>query len=161
MRRKLKETSITSIPPSANPLPPSAENSQEADSRASSRGRKRSFDEDETEINEDESAHRRKRSRSSNVEEEEDEARLTPPMNMEKSEADPTAKDASSNIMSPRKKRSRDQLDKAEVAADKKEVTEVAENEPSTEKTLAEGEPEKKRHRDDPQEKEKVGLQLL
>lgn len=161
VRRKLKETSITSIPPSADPVPSSAENSQEADSRASSRGRKRSFDEDETETNEDESAHRRKRSRSSNIEEEENEGRLTPPMNMEKSEADPTAKDASSNIMSPRKKRSRDQLDKAEVAADKKEAKEVAENEQSTAKTLAEGEPEKKRHRDDPQEKEKVRLQLL
>ena len=162
VRRKLKETSITSIPTIANSIPTATEESQEGtNSRASSRGRKRSFNEDETEINEDESGHRRKRSRSSNVEEGENEAKLTPPINTEKGEADTAAKDASSNIMSPRKKRSRDQLDKTEVTADKKEAKEVAQDEQSTKKTPAEGEPEKKRHRDDPQEKEQVGLQLL
>lgn len=148
VRRKLKETSITSVPQNANPTG--------TDSRASSRGRKRSFDEEEPD-NEDESAHRRKRSRSSNIEEDENGEKPTTPTDTERKEADAAAaENASSKLMSPRRKRSRDQLDKTEAAADKKGDKEAAENEPSTEKTTAEGEPEKKRHRDDPENKEKV-----
>lgn len=157
VRRKLKETSITSVPKSTNPASFSTEDSQEGtDSRASSRGRKRSFDEEEPESNEDESAHRRKRSRSSNIEEDENGEKPTTPTDVERKEADAAADNASSKLMSPRRKRSRDQLDKTEAMADKKGDKEVVENEPSTEKTEAEGEPEKKRHRDDPENKEKV-----
>ena len=154
VRRKLKETSITSVPQSANPTSFPAEDSKEGtDSRASSRGRKRSFDDEEPE-NDDESAHRRKRSRSSNIEEDENEEKPTTPTDVERKESDTVADNASSKLMSPRRKRSRDQLDKTEASAGEKGDKEVAENEPSTEKTTTEGEPEKKRHRDDPQNKE-------
>ncbi|ODM16528.1 hypothetical protein SI65_08035 [Aspergillus cristatus] len=137
VRRKLKETSITSAPQSLNPA--NAEESQHGgNSRASSRGRKRSFNEDE-ENNEEDAGHRRKRSRSSNVEE----------------ETGKVQNDLSSKIMSPQKKRSRDQLDKEEPktggAASKKVTEDSAEKEA---KPAAEGEPEKKRHRDDSQERE-------
>lgn len=146
VRRKLKETSITSAPQNANTTGP--------DSRASSRGRKRSFDEEEPE-NEDESAHRRKRSRSSNIEENENGEKPTTPTDTERKDVD-AAENASSKLMSPRRKRSRDQLDKTEANASKKGDKETTENEPSAEKATAEGEPEKKRHRDDPENKEKV-----
>lgn len=156
MRRKLKETSITSVPPSSNPVNTSVNESQEGgNSRASSRGRKRSFNEDEAESNEDDPGHRRKRSRSSNVEED----KMTP------AETDTAAKDAPPNIMSPKKKRSRDQLDKeepkAEGAADKKEGEDSAKNGVSAEKPTTEGEPEKKRHRDDSQERDSVSYSLF
>ena len=147
VRRKLKETSITSVPPSSNPV---SESQDGGNSRAGSRGRKRSFNEDEAESNEDDPGHRRKRSRSSNVEED----KVTP------GETDTAAKESPSNIMSPKKKRSRDQLDKeepkAEGAADKKVSEDAAKNGVSTENATAEGEPEKKRHRDDSQERDSV-----
>ena len=147
VRRKLKETSITSVPPSSNPV---SESQDGGNSRAGSRGRKRSFNEDEAESNEDDPGHRRKRSRSSNVEED----KATP------AETDTAAKESPSNIMSPKKKRSRDQLDKeepkAEGAADKKVSEDAAKNGVSTENATAEGEPEKKRHRDDSQERDSV-----
>lgn len=152
MRRKLKETSITSVPSSAIPVNTSIQETQEESNRASSRGRKRSFNEDETEIIEDEAAHRRKRSRSSNLENEDSTSE-----NVEKTETEPAAKDPS-NVMSPRKKRSRDQLDKDEdktEAADK-ETKDSAEKGASAEKPAAGGEPEKKRHRDDSQERDSV-----
>lgn len=140
VRRKLKETSITSAPQSLNPA--NAEESQHGgNSRASSRGRKRSFNEDEQENNEEDAGHRRKRSRSSNVEE----------------GIGKVQNDLSSKIMSPQKKRSRDQLDKEEpkigAAAGKKVTEDSAEKEA---KPAAEGEPEKKRHRDDSQERGSV-----
>ena len=109
-------------------------------SRASSRGRKRSFNEDEEEYNED-TGHRRKRSRSSNVEE----------------ETGKVQNNLSSKIMSPLKKRSRDQLDKEEPKTEDAASKKVTKNSAEIEaKPAAEGEPEKKRHRDDSQERESV-----
>jgi len=139
VRRKLKETSITSAPQSLNPA--DAEESQHGgNSRASSRGRKRSFNEDEEEYNED-TGHRRKRSRSSNVEE----------------ETGKVQNNLSSKIMSPLKKRSRDQLDKEEPKTEDAASKKVTKNSAEIEaKPAAEGEPEKKRHRDDSQERESV-----
>lgn len=140
VRRKLKETSLTSAPRSLNPA--NAEGSQhDGNKRASSRGRKRSFNEDEEENIEEDAGHRRKRSRSSNVEE----------------ETGKVQNNLSSKIMSPQKKRSRDQLDKEEPkmegTAGEKVAEETAEKEV---KSVAEGEPEKKRHRDNSQERESV-----
>lgn len=140
VRRKLKETSITSAPQSLNPA--NAEESQHGrTNRASSRGRKRSFNEDEEENIEEDASHRRKRSRSSNVEE----------------EIGKVQNNLSSKIMSPQKKRSRDQLDKEEPKTEGAAGKKVAENSAENEaKPAAEGEPEKKRHRDDSQEREPV-----
>ncbi|PYI26393.1 hypothetical protein BP00DRAFT_419711 [Aspergillus indologenus CBS 114.80] len=153
VRNKLKETSITSVSKADDDAGP-----QEGEtSRASSRGRKRSFDEDQPEKMEEDSGHRRKRSRDSNTEEEGGEGES----NVAAVDApSQSTEDLSRKILSPKKKRSRDQLDKDE--AKPAETTEpvdqstTTEKEAATEKSAAEGEPEKKRHRDDSQEREKV-----
>ena len=124
-------------------------NTQEGDSsRASSRGRKRSFDEDQTENNEDDSGHRRKRSRDSNTDEE----------NAGNEKKEQTAEELSRKILSPKKKRSRDQLDKddSKIAAAGEKLVQVAAEDAVTEKSGVEGQPEKKRHTDDSREKETV-----
>lgn len=149
VRRKLRETTITSAP--KNPTTDaSAEGAQNDDSsRNSSRGRKRSFDEDEPEKMDayseasDGSGHRRKRSRDSNPEDQES-------GDAEKAQ---NADSAERKILSPKKKRSRDQVDKDEP---KQAVAEQLEVKDSSEAGLskpAEGEPEKKRHRDDSRER--------
>ncbi|PLB48010.1 hypothetical protein P170DRAFT_202818 [Aspergillus steynii IBT 23096] len=162
VRNKLKETSITSVPTSFT------EQAQPQDggnpSRDSSRGRKRSFDDDEPEKSDDDgemddAGHRRKRSRDSSYEE----ANATVSKTEEGQQPAPSknADDLSRKILSPKKKRSRDQLDKDETKTDdgameSEKTTAAAENGALSEKTSAEGEPEKKRHRDTSQEREKA-----
>ncbi|RAL11595.1 Ran-binding domain-containing protein [Aspergillus homomorphus CBS 101889] len=148
VRNKLKETSITSVSKTDD-----ARQEEGNTSRDSSRGRKRSFDEDQTEKMEDDLGHRRKRSRDSNTEEENIAAAVDAPSQ--------SVEDLSRKILSPKKKRSRDQLDKDE--AKPAETTEhvdqsVPEKDIATEEPVAEGEPEKKRHRDDSQEREKAPI---
>lgn len=158
VRRKLKETTITSAPKNAtaDALP---EDAQKGDSsRDSSRGRKRSFDEDEPEKGDayseatDESGHRRKRSRDSNPEEDK-EGGATAQSEKPQNDDAPERK-----ILSPKKKRSRDQVDKEETkeqaAGEKLEKKDSSETAPSSDKPLAEGEPEKKRHRDESRERD-------
>ncbi|KAL4986327.1 hypothetical protein BDW68DRAFT_188919 [Aspergillus falconensis] len=143
VRNKLKETTITSAP-----------NQRGDSSRASSRGRKRSFDDDEEENHEDDSGHRRKRSRDSNTEEMADAA----PDQPEQPQVQAQLQDSSSGL---KKKRSRDQLDKDEAKVEEKgekaEAKVFSESAASAEKTTvtatAEGEPEKKRHRDESKER--------
>ncbi|PWY73637.1 hypothetical protein BO70DRAFT_354875 [Aspergillus heteromorphus CBS 117.55] len=139
VRNKLKETSITSAPKHTTE---ESANAQDGDSsRNSSRGRKRSFDEDQPEYTEDDQGHRRKRSRDSATEEENANAEAQPQ----------EAEELSRKILSPKKKRSRDQLDKDESkAGDAAEKSNhKAAEEVSTEKSTMEGQPEKKRHTDD------------
>ncbi|KAL4762026.1 uncharacterized protein BDW70DRAFT_149752 [Aspergillus foveolatus] len=149
VRNKLKKTTITSAP-----------NQRDDSSRASSRGRKRSFNSDE-ENPEDDSGHRRKRSRDSNTEEMADTApaKETTAVTLkldeqeEQPQAQAQAQDSASGL---KKKRSRDQLDKDEAKVEDKaaktEVKDSSESGVSAEKiaatATAEGEPEKKRHRD-------------
>lgn len=134
-------------------------NTQEgSSSRASSRGRKRSFDEDEPEKNEDDAGHRRKRSRDSNSEEENANADVDVEV-PQLQKGDEVTRD----IAVPKKKRSRDQLDKDEstVGASGEKAEQNAAEEASTERTEVEGQPEKKRHTDDAREKESVGAMGL
>ncbi|KAE8390843.1 hypothetical protein BDV23DRAFT_77724 [Aspergillus alliaceus] len=152
VRNKLKETSITSAPnPSTTGA--SAEHEQNGEtSRSSSRGRKRSFDEDQPETLGEDNGHRRKRSRDSKVDEDEDVSSLKAP-EVQPAQTHTTA-DPTGNILSPKKKRSRDQLDKDEPKVDTVDNSDSktsVENDTSTEASA--GEPEKKRHRDASQER--------
>ncbi|CEL01386.1 hypothetical protein ASPCAL00970 [Aspergillus calidoustus] len=144
VRNKLKETSITAAPKTTSTT---FETAQEGESsRESSRGRKRSFDDDEMENTEDEPGHRRKRSRDSSTEEP-----TTKPDEGLAPESGSTLK----------KKRSRDQLDKDEKTEEKGEkpnVKDSTEGGASAGTPAAEGQPEKKRHRDDSQERGSVPL---
>ncbi|KAL2834418.1 hypothetical protein BDW59DRAFT_168677 [Aspergillus cavernicola] len=121
VRNKLKETSITSAP-----------NAYADTNRASSRGRKRSFDDDEMENNDDE------------------------PNTTAKVEEEQTGRPGSTL----KKKRSRDQLDqddsKAEYQGEKAEAKNTLDSGALAGKPAAEGEPEKKRHRDESQERAPV-----
>lgn len=166
MRNKLKETSITSVPKSSTEQAELQEG--ENPSRDSSRGRKRSFDDDEPEKSDqdgemDEAGHRRKRSRDSSYEE----ANATVSKSgEEQQQPEQNAGDLARKILSPKKKRSRDQLDKDETKTEDSALvpeskTGAAENGAPTEKSSVEGEPEKKRHRDASQEREKVNDSLL
>ncbi|KAL2004390.1 hypothetical protein VTN02DRAFT_1 [Thermoascus thermophilus] len=157
VRRKLKETTIEEASkPSANI---SGNQSIEIDANSDngsvgSRGRKkRSFDDlqtdnkDATAGSTDETGHRRKRSRDSKTEDDVDgdskaSGVQTPP------EKPPNADDVAKQILSPKKKRSIDQLDN-----DAKNVAGKPEEAPG-EKAPAEGEPERKRYRDSSQEKD-------
>ena len=150
VRNKLKETTITSAPTNPVSEDPSNGSGHQApgseDSRASSRGRKRSFNEDQPDM-EDDPEHRRKRSRDSNPEDEDD-AQVE------------MADEGAEKKLGPKKKRSRDQLDKDEPAAEdvakKSNDKSSEENGAAQDKPEAEGEPEKKRHRDE--EKGSVSL---
>ncbi|GAD93793.1 nuclear protein export protein Yrb2 [Paecilomyces variotii No. 5] len=138
VRQKLKETTIAGNTDTSK-------NTDTSDSRSTSRGRasrKRSFDDLQTENNDaaseskDENGHRRKRSRDSKEP-------TTPPAEQSKE-----ANDAS-KILSPKKKRSLDQLEKDDAKAE----------EPAGKVTSKNGlaEPEKKRHRDNSQERRSSG----
>ncbi|KAL5339562.1 hypothetical protein BJX70DRAFT_363236 [Aspergillus crustosus] len=147
VRNKLKETSITPAPKTSN----AADTAQEAESSSeSSRGRKRSFgdDDDHMENNDDEPGHRRKRSRDSSTEE----AKADTP---ELGQAQDTAN-------SLKKKRSRDQLDKDESKTNEEEPIveskDITDTGASARKDAIEGEPEKKRHRDDSKERDPAPL---
>ncbi|KAA8650589.1 hypothetical protein EYZ11_010055 [Aspergillus tanneri] len=158
VRNKLKETSIT-----ASPNPPTEQPQEGGNtSRASSRGRKRSFDDNEPEkcdVENDDLGHRRKRSRDSSYEE----------ANAASSNAERTQPEESTNVdglsktLGPKKKRSRDQLDKdenkAEDAVARPEAQHTSTEEgASTEKSTGEREPEKKRHRDNSQERDSAAV---
>jgi Ran-binding protein 3 len=115
-----------------------------SNSRSSSRGRKRSFDDDEAESDGEEHGHRRKRSRDSTSEGEQ------PPQ---------SENHVPRKILSPKKKRSRDELDKDESGERAVEKTDTkTENVESEEKPEAEGQPEKKRHRDNSTERKPVSV---
>lgn len=155
VRRKLRETTITSAQRNTSDTTESrAEDAEDDSSRDSSRGRKRALDDDQNEKKDgysessNGSNHRRKRSRELNTE---DAAKGEGAAQEEKGQS---ADDAAGKILSPKKKRSRDQVDKdepkAEGEAEKSENRESAENRPSP----AKGEPEKKRHRDDSKERD-------
>ncbi|KAJ9270309.1 hypothetical protein DTO212C5_3552 [Paecilomyces variotii] len=134
VRQKLKETTIAGNPEVS-------ENTDSSDSRSTSRGRasrKRSFDDLQTDNNDaaaeskDENGHRRKRSR--------DSKELTTPPPEQSKDVDDKSK-----ILSPKKKRSIDQLEKDDAKIE----------EPAGKATYENGlsEPEKKRHRDNSQER--------
>ncbi|KAI9934700.1 hypothetical protein ASPWEDRAFT_651664 [Aspergillus wentii DTO 134E9] len=160
VRRKLKETSITSVPQNLTGDDSTNTAQQEPEggnSRSSSRGRKRSFDEEDEEMekNDDENGHRRKRSRDSNYEDENQAEQSEQP------EKQQNADSAERKILSPKKKRSRDQLDKEEPKAGgvaEKSDNKVPTENGASEKSPTEGEPEKKRHRDDSQERDSAPI---
>ncbi|KAI2998060.1 hypothetical protein CBS147346_8405 [Aspergillus niger] len=158
VRHKLKETSITSAPKTSTDSDANMTGSAQegSSSRASSRGRKRSFDEDEPEKNEDDAGHRRKRSRDSNSEEENANADVDVEVPSQPQKGEEVTRD----IAVPKKKRSRDQLDKDEstVGASGEKADQNAAEEASTEKSEVEGQPEKKRHTDDAREKESAPI---
>ncbi|KAL1861983.1 hypothetical protein Plec18170_000807 [Paecilomyces lecythidis] len=138
VRQKLKETTIAGNTETSK-------HTDTSDSRSTSRGRasrKRSFDDLQTDNNDaaseskDESGHRRKRSRDSKEP-------TTPPPEQSK-EADDKSK-----ILSPKKKRSLDQLEKDDEKAQEPAGKATFEN--------ALAEPEKKRHRDNSQERRSSG----
>jgi hypothetical protein len=139
VRQKLKETTITGTT-----------STDTSNSRSGSRGRpvrKRSFDDLQTESNDavpeskDDTGHRRKRSRDSKEP-------STPPPEPSK------AADDKSQILSPKKKRSIDQLEKDDVKMEKPAGETTSENGSLGETIRVEGEPEKKRHRDNSQERD-------
>ncbi|CRG86797.1 hypothetical protein PISL3812_03809 [Talaromyces islandicus] len=146
VRRKLKETRITSDSHAA------AEGNS-SDEGSANRGRlttKRSRDDMQADEDEDDveqgsgNGHRRKRSRDSK----DGEAGIEKE-DVRKSTPEPTHNDESSHILSPKKKRSLDQLVK-----DSENVTsEDKENVEKSDKSQAEGEREKKRHRDASEER--------
>ncbi|KAG2004067.1 hypothetical protein GB937_009192 [Aspergillus fischeri] len=162
VRQKLKETSIDSSQEEANTKNDkkatgakvtSTTNAQQSadinnttevgggsNSRWSSRGRKRSFDDDEAEGDSEEHGHRRKRSRDSTNEGDEQ-----PPQG---------ENHLPTKIFSPKEKRSRDQLDEGESVERAVEKTDTeTENVESEVKSKAEGQPEKKRHRENSTER--------
>ncbi|KAL4797098.1 hypothetical protein BDV19DRAFT_377815 [Aspergillus venezuelensis] len=147
VRKQLKETSITSVPKTST---------ETSNSRASSRGRKRSHDDDEEENMEDESGHRRKRSRDSNTEEAEG-TTTKPDVTQSEQPAQPQV-----TGVTLKKKRSRDQVDKEEPKSEDKtekaDTKDTSESAVPTQKTAAEGEPEKKRHREESRERESAPL---
>jgi Ran-binding protein 3 len=166
VRQKLKETTITSTQQetitkngeeATDAMTSTTDAQQPADtndtmelgggsnSRSSSRGRKRSFDDDDAESDGEEHGHRRKRSRDSTSEGDEQ-----PP----RSENDLPRK-----ILSPKKKRSRDKLDEEGSGERATEKTDTkTENVESEEKPDSEGQPEKKRHRDNSTERKPVSV---
>ncbi|KAE8131915.1 hypothetical protein BDV38DRAFT_262738 [Aspergillus pseudotamarii] len=149
VRHKLKETSITSAP-NASTTASSTEQQQDGEnSRSSSRGRKRSFDEDQPENVDEENGHRRKRSRDSKADEDEDITSLNAP-DAEGEQTQTT--DIARKVLSPKKKRSRDQLDKDEPKAENTVDDSKTSAENDASETTA-GEPEKKRHRDASEER--------
>ncbi|KAL4807111.1 hypothetical protein BDV18DRAFT_112802 [Aspergillus unguis] len=154
VRNKLKETTITSAPNTST----EGEAQRKDSSRASSRGRKRSFDDDEEDNNDEEAGHRRKRSRDSNTEDPSTVTAVTLKLDEDEIAQQEGLQQSGSGL---KKKRSRDQLDKDESKPESKEkadVKDTTDTGASTGKAAAEGEPEKKRHRDDSQERDPAPL---
>lgn len=156
MRKKLKETKIT---PDANVSV--GDDSGNSSDDSSDRGRlqkKRSFEdlqenEDGTSTSKGDGGHRRKRSRDSKDEDavktrdHRDGTPIEPPRN---------DGEASKQILSPKKKRSIDQLENDDIKAENLtggEGDKGAAREVSGDKSRAEGEREAKRHRDASQER--------
>nr|KMM68609.1 hypothetical protein CPAG_04935 [Coccidioides posadasii RMSCC 3488] len=175
VRQKLKETSIAGLSrqpsPEDQPMPSQEPTSTDDNDRGRLR-RKRSYDEsrdadpaDAESKKEDDGGHRRKRSRDSKEENSSDQEKEAEPI--ENRERTPSALRAPANeankLLSPKKKRGRDQLDKDDLKLEKNEAekTGQAKNPADGEKPglsatnrTEEGEPEKKRHRDDSRERD-------
>ncbi|KAI1971007.1 hypothetical protein LOZ56_003321 [Ophidiomyces ophidiicola] len=178
VRQKLKETSIGGVPSQQQvlnnqPAEPREYDPEDDDKRGRVR-RKRSFDEaietdeaDNEVKKEDDNAHRRKRSRSSKAEERPNQENQVKPV----VEREPTLSNQrrlsndTEEILSPKKKRSRDQLDREDrTQAERERQTkgndllegshDVEEPKPSAKIRTAEGEPEKKRHRDESRDRD-------
>lgn len=165
VRRKLQETSITPLSgPEGSTGSKSVETGHSSEtSRSNSRGRKRSLEDQDRggSVNDDDlekmregsaAGHRRKRSRDSKLE---DEATETAEKNGAGTPPNVESK-TPSDMMSPKKKRSRDQLDKYDSKTQDEiaEAVKIPENVSAPESARAEGEPEKKRHREDSRERE-------
>ncbi|KAL2217953.1 hypothetical protein M432DRAFT_408392 [Thermoascus aurantiacus ATCC 26904] len=165
VRQKLKETTITEASKtSADTSGHQSTENSDKDS-ASGRGRvtskKRSFDDldnkDAVTGSKEETGHRRKRSRDSKMEDDataDGDSKAARQSNAASGAVTPpeqplNAEDASKQILSPKKKRSIDQLDN-----DANNVAGKPEEGVSGDKAHAEGEPERKRHRDSSQEKD-------
>ncbi|KAI1977927.1 hypothetical protein LOZ55_003155 [Ophidiomyces ophidiicola] len=178
VRQKLKETSIGGVSSQQQvlnnqPAEPQEYDPEDDDKRGRVR-RKRSFDEaietdeaDNEVKKEDDNAHRRKRSRSSKAEERPNQENQVKPV----VEREPTLSNQrrlsndTEEILSPKKKRSRDQLDREDrTQAERERQTkgndllegshDVEEPKPSAKIRTAEGEPEKKRHRDESRDRD-------
>ncbi|KAI2135362.1 hypothetical protein LOZ28_004621 [Ophidiomyces ophidiicola] len=178
VRQKLKETSIGGVSSQQQvlnnqPAEPQEYDPEDDDKRGRVR-RKRSFDEaietdeaDNEVKKEDDNAHRRKRSRSSKAEERPNQKNQVKPV----VEREPTLSNQrrlsndTEEILSPKKKRSRDQLDREDrTQAERERQTkgndllegshDVEEPKPSAKIRTAEGEPEKKRHRDESRDRD-------
>ncbi|KMU75178.1 hypothetical protein CISG_04126 [Coccidioides immitis RMSCC 3703] len=175
IRQKLKETSIAGLSrqPSPEDQPmPSQESASTDDNDRGRLRRKRSYDEsrdadpaDAESKKEDDGGHRRKRSRDSKEENSSDQEKEAEPK--ENRERTPSALRAPANeadkLLSPKKKRSRDQLDKDDLKLEKNEAEKTGQakhpadgEKPGLSATnrTEEGEPEKKRHRDDSRERD-------
>ncbi|KAG5296347.1 nuclear protein export protein Yrb2 [Histoplasma capsulatum G186AR] len=188
VRQKLKETSIAGVPRPNSPedhamasqgTPVARADSVSDTSSVEGRGRlrrKRSLgdmneDEEHDEAaggkNTDETGHRRKRSRDSKTDDEssDNQGRSKSGIRTPTEELKSTESDTANRILSPKKKRSRDQFDKDHLKPDSmgekaEEGTENAKFREPFDKSKAmsanrrvEGEPEKKRHRDDSQDR--------
>ncbi|QSS50592.1 nuclear protein export protein Yrb2 [Histoplasma capsulatum var. duboisii H88] len=188
VRQKLKETSIAGVPRPNSPedhamasqgTPVARADSVSDTSSVEGRGRlrrKRSLgdmneDEEHGEAaggkNTDETGHRRKRSRDSKTDDEssDNQGRSKSGIRTPTEELKSTESDTANRILSPKKKRSRDQFDKDHLKPDSmdekaEEGTENAKFREPFDKSKAmsanrtvEGEPEKKRHRDDSQDR--------
>ncbi|KAG5301677.1 nuclear protein export protein Yrb2 [Histoplasma ohiense] len=188
VRQKLKETSIAGVPRPNSPedhamasqgTPVAGADSVSDTSSVEGRGRlrrKRSLgdmneDEEHDEAaggkNTDETGHRRKRSRDSKTDDESSDnpGRSKSGIRTPTEELKSTESDTANRILSPKKKRSRDQFDKDHLKPDSmdekaEEGTANAKFREPFDKSKAmsanrtvEGEPEKKRHRDDSQDR--------
>ncbi|EEP77831.1 predicted protein [Uncinocarpus reesii 1704] len=167
IRQKLKETSINSLSrqPSPEDKSPPAQEPASADNEERGRvRRKRSFDESKEEDNadaetekKDENSQRRKRSRDSKVEEKQ--SLPEPKENRARTPSREVPRDETGQVLSPKKKRSRDQLDKdtqthTETRGQPSDKADAEKPTLSTNNRTEEGEPEKKRHRDDSKERD-------
>lgn len=169
VRQKLKETSLASA--AEFPTHPEKQAPENEDERGRLR-RKRSYDESRDDEGaegedkkEDEGVHRRKRSRSSKAEDEPEKSTQQTEIK-ENRERTPSQQRVPSGdtekILSPKKKRSRDQLDKDDQKDERSEIQhkakEVIENSEKpnafANNRTSEGEPEKKRHRDESRERD-------
>jgi Ran-binding protein 3 len=152
VRRKLKETRITS---DSHAAADGTENSSD-DGSAADRGRltkKRSRDDmqadEEDDVAEQDPGHGHRRKRSRDSKDDEDLSGGKEGGDARKSTPDRTQNDESSHILSPKKKRSLDQLVKDSENTPNEDKENVKEND----KSQAEGEREKKRHRDASEER--------
>lgn len=153
VRRKLKATRITSDSHAA--ATDGTENSSD-DGSAADRGRltkKRSRDDmqadEEDDVAEQDPGHGHRRKRSRDSKDDEDISGGKEGEDARKSTPDRTQNDESSHILSPKKKRSLDQL----VKDSENTPNEDKENAKENDKFQAEGEREKKRHRDASEER--------
>ncbi|WEW59331.1 hypothetical protein PRK78_004801 [Emydomyces testavorans] len=185
VRQKLKETSIAGASRQESPEDQLMASQESVPASSDERGRlrrKRSFDEsredDTVDVEakrEDEIGHRRKRSRDSKAQgKPDDQGKLLEPKDGRERTPSRSREplDEAEKVLSPKKKRSRDQLDKDDLKSANAEkdiegeslaqdVTDVEQPKVSANNRSAEGEPEKKRHRDDSTERDALKNELL